>query len=462
MNNPISYSNFMSGTDALMHAFETDPSMRTAGMGVFMLERPPDRKELTRRLERLTRLVPRFRQKATEVPFGISQPRFVVDPNFDLDYHIRWLALPAEAGIRDLFDYVQVQQVQDLDKHRAPWEVTVISGLPDGKAALLFKSSHTVTDAVGGIAMLAPLFDDADSDSNGADVDVPTPEDLSARDLIVEGAGNEVRFAAQSARSVGSKSLALVRDPLGSVKGATRAIRSLAKVMGATGAQRSSIMCGRSLSVRCDRVVLPLDPMKKAATAGGGKLNDAFVAGAAGAMRLYHQLHHATLDDLTMIMPMNVRDARTEHEAGNRWVVAKLAVPVAEPDPAKRIALIRERSLAARAEPGLLLFTNLSDIMTRIPTPLLLPLYKAGMMSGLDLGTSNVPGPPVVLKICGQSVEQLFLYGPIGAVPANLTMVSYHEHLDIAVQTNNGAIPDGEAFMQCLRAGFDEVLALSA
>jgi diacylglycerol O-acyltransferase / wax synthase len=80
MTEPIKFNPFMSGTDALMHAFETDPSLRTSGVGLFLLASPPDRGELTERVELLTRTVPRFRQKVVEIPLGVSAPRYVVDP----------------------------------------------------------------------------------------------------------------------------------------------------------------------------------------------------------------------------------------------------------------------------------------------------------------------------------------------------------------------------------------------
>ncbi len=460
MTQPFTYSRFMSGTDALMHAFETDPSMRTAGVGLFLLTSPPDRAELTRRIELLTRVVPRFRHKVVEVPLGLSSPRYVVDPQFDIAYHLRWLALPQRSTMRDLLDYVQIQQVQDLDKHRAQWEVTVIEGLPDGAAALLFKASHTLTDAVGGLAMLSPLFDGMTPDS-GTDLPAPEGEHLSALDLIREGVQNELRFAAGTARAVGAKAAATLRNPVSSVIGAARAVRGIGQVMVSSSGQGSSLTTDRSLSVRCDIVSRPIAELKAAGKAGGGKLNDAFVAAAAGGMRLYHERHGAPVGDLTMIMPINIRDDKTETEAGNRWVIVKLAVPVGEPDPATRIELIRQRSELARGESGLELFTSLAEVLTRMPPQLVLPAYKAGMARGLDLGTSNVPGPPFGLSICGADISKLLLFGPIGAVPANLTLVSYADNVDVAVQTNAGAIPDGDVFVECLERGFDEVLALA-
>lgn len=460
MNEPFTYSRFMSGTDALMHIFETDPSMRTAGVGLFLLKSAPDRKDLAQRVDLLSRAVPRFRQKVVEVPFRISPPRYVVDPDFDPNYHLRWIALPKGSAMRDLLDYVQVQQVQDLDKNRPQWEITVVENLPDEGAALLFKASHTLTDAVGGLAMLSPLFDGL-TPADAEEPDAPAAEQLSAVDLFREAAENELRFAARAVRNAAEIGGGALSHPVGWLGSTVRAARGIGQVMGRAGAQPSPLMTKRSLSVRCDIVSRPLAQLKSAARAGGGKLNDAFVAAAAGGMRLYHQHHGVDVGDMTMIMPINIRDETTESEAGNKWVVVKLAVPAGERDPALRIQLINERSERARAEPGLTLFTSLADVLTRMPPQLVLPLYKAGMARGLDLGTSNVAGPPVSLSICGAEIARLLLYGPIGAVPANLTLLSYAQNVDIAVQTNVGAVPDGEVFVQCLEAGFDEVLTLA-
>ena len=44
-------------------------------------------------------LLPPFRWRLTEVPLGLDYPYWVDDEEFDLDYHVRELALP-QAGVR--------------------------------------------------------------------------------------------------------------------------------------------------------------------------------------------------------------------------------------------------------------------------------------------------------------------------------------------------------------------------
>ena len=164
----------------------------------------------------------------------------------------------------------------------------------------------------------------------------------------VRAAENELRFAARAVRSAAEIGGGALSHPLASLRSSVRAARGIGQVIGRAGGELSPLMTNRSLSVRCDIVSRPLAQLKSAARAGGGKLNDAFIAGAAGGMRLYHQHHGIEVGDLTTIMPINIRDETTESEAGNKWVVVKLAVPAGEPDAAHRIQLINERSEKAR------------------------------------------------------------------------------------------------------------------
>ena len=39
-------------------------------------------------------LLPSFRRRLVEVPFGIHHPVWIQDPDFDLEYHVRRAALP--------------------------------------------------------------------------------------------------------------------------------------------------------------------------------------------------------------------------------------------------------------------------------------------------------------------------------------------------------------------------------
>src|SRR5262245_62066781 len=53
-------------------------------------------------IEERLHLLPPFRWRLAEVPLGIDYPYWVDDPDFDLDFHLRELALPAPGDERML------------------------------------------------------------------------------------------------------------------------------------------------------------------------------------------------------------------------------------------------------------------------------------------------------------------------------------------------------------------------
>ena len=125
-----------------------------------MFDRPPDFERLRRRIHRATCLIPRLRQRVLSPPFRLGPPRWSVEETFDLDFHLRRMRLPAPGSERALLDVLQPIATASFDRARPLWEFTLIEGLvgADGteRAAFAMKVHHSVTDGVGGMALLAP------------------------------------------------------------------------------------------------------------------------------------------------------------------------------------------------------------------------------------------------------------------------------------------------------------------
>src|SRR5690349_12408821 len=112
----------MSDEDALMWSIEKDPMLRSTITTVILLERPIDREVLRRTFERLTRVVPRLRQRVRSNLMSLAPPRWEIDPNFDLDYHLRAARVPGDGTMRDLLRMTQPIAVQGFDRARPQWE----------------------------------------------------------------------------------------------------------------------------------------------------------------------------------------------------------------------------------------------------------------------------------------------------------------------------------------------------
>src|SRR5262245_35214798 len=149
----------MSDADALMWSIEKDPMLRSTIVTIFVLDQPPDRDRFTATMERVSRVVPRLRQRVLGHPLSIAPPRWEVDPNFDLHYHLRGMKAIGDGTLREVFDIAEPIAMQGFDRARPLWEFNIIEGLADGKAALVGKVHHAITDGVGGVKLQMEMLD---------------------------------------------------------------------------------------------------------------------------------------------------------------------------------------------------------------------------------------------------------------------------------------------------------------
>src|SRR2546429_7979874 len=104
-------------------------------------------------------LLPPFRWKLVEVPFGLHHPLWIEDPDFDLDFHVRRAALPAPGGEEELREFVQDVVSRPLDRNHPLWEMYVIEGLAGGKIASISKTHHSAIDGMSGVELTVNLLD---------------------------------------------------------------------------------------------------------------------------------------------------------------------------------------------------------------------------------------------------------------------------------------------------------------
>ena len=116
-------------------------------------------------------LLPTFRWRLAEVPLSLDYPYWVDDGTFDIEYHVRELALPTPGSDRQLAEQVARIIGRQLDRARPLWEVYVIGGLDDGRVAVLTKMHHAAVDGVSGAEVMSILLDD----TTGRELDPAPP-----------------------------------------------------------------------------------------------------------------------------------------------------------------------------------------------------------------------------------------------------------------------------------------------
>ena len=175
----------MRDSDAFSWYMEADPLLRSTVVSVVLLDGQPDVTRLFDRVERACRTTPGFRHKVVQAPLRIANPRWVVDNDFELGFHLRRIAAPAPGRIGAVFDYACQTGMAGFDRQRALWEFTLVEGLESGRTALVMKLHHALTDGVGGMEMAKNLFDLApDSPELGPMPQPPTQARLSQADLV--------------------------------------------------------------------------------------------------------------------------------------------------------------------------------------------------------------------------------------------------------------------------------------
>jgi WS/DGAT/MGAT family acyltransferase len=449
----------MRNSDAFSWAMEHDPRLRSTVVTILVFEKAPDWDVVRSRFDRLARTIPMFRRRVVE-NLPPAPPRWEDDPEFDLDFHIRRVEAPEPHTLDTVLEMARRAEMTDFDPVRPLWEVTLVEGLESGEAALLVKMHHALSDGVGGMQMAMILFDlEAQPDEQQPMPDEPDVVVTSAGEGLRQLATYDLRQLFNLSRSVVRAAPRLVwdglRQPVGSVRSGAELAASVYRTVRPINRTGSPLMRKRGMVRRLGVHEAPLADLKAAARLGGGSLNDAFLAGVTGGLRLYHEKHAVAVDELHVTMPVNIR-AAGDPVGGNRITLMRFDLPVAVVDPVERIRRIRERTGGIRNEASLPYTQQIAGALNLMPR-----WYIGSVLRHVDFLASDVPGIPVPVYLGGAAMKVQYAFGPTIGAAVNITLVSYVDTCTFGINVDTGAIPDFDLFLECLAAGFDEVLDLA-
>ena len=453
----------MTAADALLWNIEHDPVLRTTITVVALLDRSPDWERLLAKLERGTRDVPRLRQKVVEPPLRLGPPEWVEDAGFDLGYHVRRMRAPGAGTLRDVLDVAEPLSMAGFDRTRPLWELTLVEGLEDGRAAIIQKLHHAIADGVGGVAvamMLLDLTPDAalpplaPASARPADVGVAR----LARRALTRRARGAARRAAGLPGLVERTTATALREPVESARWTAGLAGSIARMLAPAGAPRSPLLVGRTLGRSFNVIEVPLDRLRAASHHVGCTLNAAFLAAAVGGTSRYHDKHGGSVDALRVNMPVNVR-GRDDELGGNRFVPTRFLLPAGIHDPAERMRTLGAIADRWRSEPALGISDALAAILNALP-PVVTTGIFGSMLKGVDLTVTNIPGISVPVWIGGAEVERIFALGPPSGSAVSIALLSHRDTACVGVVCDTGAVEDVGGFVSCVVDAFDEVAAV--
>lgn len=451
----------MTDVEALMWNLEKDPHLSASIANVTVFDVAPDPDRLRERLERAVTMVPRLHQRVVPALGRLAPPEWRDDPDFDLDYHLRWVALPAPGSLRQLLDLTATLVHSPFDRTRPLWEFVVIEGLEGGGAAMVQKLHHAIADGEGSIRMSEQFIDLAPDATEPIAPDRPAPQmiDTSLVETTVDTLTHQLRRTLGVARRAVEGSAALVQDPRRVAALAEDAVelgRSAMRQVLVSDPARSPLWLERSLRRRIEVLQVPLDDAKVAAKALGGSLNDIFVAAAAGGAGAYHRAAGAPVDELRITMPVSTR--KDGSAGGNAFTPTRLLVPVGIEDPAARFSAIRERLDATKRERAMGVVAGLAGVANLLPTSVAVRLARQ-QVETVDFATSNVRGAPFPLFIAGARILANYPVGPTGGTAWNLTLMSYDGSLDMGLNADVGAVQDPAMLRDAIATEFAALIA---
>jgi WS/DGAT/MGAT family acyltransferase len=396
--------------------------------------------------ERLPTLVP-FRRRLMAVPLGLDHPRWVDDPDFDLDNHLFRRALPDPGGEAEFSEMVAGIMGQSLSPEQPPWEMHVIEGLAGGRVGLVAKVHHAAIDGVAGATLLAQLLDLSAEGRPVTETCPPwSPPALPSRvRLLTDAVPNLVTSpirAVRALREVGRTAVRLAR----------------CAVSGEVGPLSIPLFASDTFDapVVAERVValgeLGLSEINEIRQRFGVTINDVVLAICSGALRAHLLAHEGhSQSPLIAIVPVSVRPSDGEQCTGNR--LSAMFVPLANDleDARDRLETIAASSATTKAQEKAIGYGPVACALSdAVPPVLSQPVIQGGIQLGAlrrlragNLLVSNVPGPDFPLYFAGMRLEAVHPLGPVvDGVALNITVQSYDGSLFVGINASATVMPD--------------------
>jgi WS/DGAT/MGAT family acyltransferase len=425
-------------------------------------------KDILRFFESRMQLSKTMRQRLVRVPFDLDYPYWIEDGDFDLEYHVRHLALPKPGDWRQLCIQAARIFARPLDLTRPPWEFTVIEGLDNipgvapGSYAMVTKVHHAAIDGMSGIDLMEALhtLDPNEPPPNAPDTwqpeEVPNIATLLAKSWL-NGIANPARQLEVAAKAV---------------PGLANAIKGLAakdfKLHGEMLAPRTRFNAVLSTARVIEGRSVPLADIKAIRTlVPGAKVNDVFLAIVGGAMRKYLAAHDDLPDKtLTAMAPISVRGKDEKGDMGNQVaaMIAPLGTHIA--DPVERLAYVHSQTVNSKAMTDAIGARNMTE-MSKV-SPALFMALGAQLYTRLGLANrvsppfttvvTNVPGPPVPIYSTGSRLESMMgLICLTDGMALGHTVQSYCDEATITFTACRQIVPDPEFYGQCIEDSFNEL-----
>jgi len=410
-----------------------------------------------------------FRQRLVTVPMSLGHPYWIEDPEFDLEFHLRHIALPKPGDWRQLCILTARLLSRPLDMNRPLWEAWVIEGLnnvegiPKNSFAIVSKVHHAAIDGISGAEIAAAVhgFSPDDEVEPAESPWVPDREPTSL-EMLGRSLVNDAKIPLKLGRLAYDGVRSLTRLATGLV---TKQIRLPGN------APRTRFNDNVSAHRVFDAVTFGLDEIKEIkACCEGATVNDVMVAICGGALRKYLEAKEELPErSLVAMVPVSIRQDDQYGEEGN--LVSVLSIPIGSDigDPLERLQAVHEESseakrftFAAGPEVGMELAGFLPSTTTGLAARAYGKLRLAEMIQpSFNTVITNVPIGKQTLYSMGSRMVAYFGLGPVfHGVGLFQSLMSYENKISVNVVSCRKIMPDPAFYCECLRDSFEEYRSL--
>jgi diacylglycerol O-acyltransferase len=464
----------LSGLDASFLYFETaNAPMHVGGLLIYDQSTAPGGavrfKDILKFYEERMHRARSFRQKVVRVPLNLDHPYWVEDSDFDLEFHLRHIALPKPGDWRQLCIQVARLNSRALDHARPLWEAYVIEGLdnipglPKGSYAVLSKIHHAAIDGVSGAEMSAAVHDlEPVVDIVKAEREWKGEREPTSVELITRAHLNNLRKPFNLAKVMTQSVPALARVGAGL---ATRKLRP-PRLPGQVPRTRFNgkvsphrVFEGRRFDLAEIRAIKN--------SVENATVNDVVLTICGGALRKYLESKRELPDTSMVAMaPISVRSDDQRGHAGNQVSGMLVSLHTEIADPRARLIAVHDGTIHSKEltnAVGARLMTDYTQFIPSSTAGLAARLYtRWGLANAItpmfNCVITNVPGPQVPLYSVGARLVGHFGLGPIlDGMGLIMPVFSYCGGISISITSCREMVPDPEFFAQCIQDSFDDV-----
>ncbi|GIJ71719.1 wax ester/triacylglycerol synthase family O-acyltransferase [Virgisporangium ochraceum] len=441
---------------------DQDPHVSLAIASLAVIDGPaPTHAEFVAAIRERLPLVPRYRQTVRRVPFDLAGPVWVDQPDIDLDFHLRRVALPAPGDELTLCRTVAQLMSQRLDRDHPLWEYWVVEGLPEGRWAVLSKVHHCMLDGLSGNKLYQLMFDTSPEPRDAVpDTWDPgaVPEDAA---LVGDAMGELAHVAANQVRLFTTA----LREPARASRYVADLVVGLTALASAMIPLRPTSLLGPLGQARRYAVArVPVAELVRIAKGFGVTVNDVVLAAVTGAFRavLIERGEPAAANSVRTLVPVNVRRSH-QTALDNRVSMLLPTLPVEVDDPVERLRVVHERVAELKGSHEIEAGASLTTVAPYEPFAVL----DAGVRLGLRLPqralttvVTNVPGPPGPLFAFGRRIREILPWVPIASrMRIGVSVFTFEGQAVFGVTTDFASVPESDLFAAVIA---DEVAALGA